>query len=174
MEAFQDVFFEQLIAVKRTGGDWFKLIGIWVLAIVLSLFFIFFAILGAFGVIVAGGVMWGEDQLWLFFTVEYEYAVTNGDLDVAKILGRSNRKFQLSMDLSKADRLEKYKPGMEDHATYKKIVRACDKDAQDAYFLVVTEEAKGTRALIFTPNKRLQQAIVKGLPKFLAISAFKD
>ncbi len=172
MEAFQDVFFEQLIAVKRTGGDWFKLIGIWILAILFSA--VIFFIIPTFGAIAAVALIWCAYKLSMFFTVEYEYAVTNGDLDVAKILGRSNRKFQLSMDLSKADRLEKYKPGMEDHATYKKIVRACDKDAQDAYFLVVTEEAKGTRALIFTPNKRLQQAIVKGLPKFLAISAFKD
>ncbi len=175
MEAFQDVFFEQLVEIRKTPADWLKIIGIWLLAIIVSVAcFLFLGRLGMFVFLLIFGAFWGAFKLSQRFSIEYEYSVTNGTMDVAKIIARSSRKFQLSLDLEKTQRLEKYKPGMEEHGDFKKIVCACNKNDPDAYFLVVSEDAKGTRALIFTPNDRLKKAIAKGLPKFLALTAFKD
>lgn len=174
MELFQqDVFFEQLVPIRKTGGDYAKLFGIWFLAVIVAAACLVF--LGLFfGFILAIGAFYGAYYLARRLTVEYEYTVTNGILDITKIYARSTRKFELSLDLAKAERLEKFTPGRELHGNYKKTVFACDKNAENAYLLVVTEEKKGTRALIFVPDDRLKKVITKGLPKFMAISAFKD
>ncbi len=174
MEAFQDVFFEQLISLRKTGGDWAKVCGIWTLAILLAAAIFLFLPIPLFSLLAIAGIFFGAYKWTQRFSIEYEYSVTNGTMDVTKIYARSSRKYELGLDLSKVERLEKYDPSKEIHGNYKKTVFACDRDDTNAYFMVVTEEAKGSRALIFAPNDRLKKAIAKGLPKFLALSAFKD
>ena len=124
--------------------------------------------------LVACGIIYGAFKLTTLLSIEDEYIVTNGSLDVDKIIARSSRKRELSCELSGVERVEKYNPAAHPVGNFKKTVMACDANDPNAYFLVVSEEGKGSRLLVFAPDERVRGAIVKSLPKFIANSAFKN
>ncbi len=167
-----DTFFEQIVAIKSTAKTWLAVIGIWLLALLISVAALLF--LGTFGVLIGAGVIYGAYKLASRFSVEYEYIVTNTTLDVDKIIARSSRKRELSCEIPAVERLEKYNPASPPVGNYKKFVMACSPDDPNAYFMVVSEEGKGTRLVVFSPDDRIKGAIVKSLPKYIANSAFKD
>ena len=81
---------------------------------------------------------------------------------------------QLSFELSSVVRLEKYNPVARPVGNFKKTVVACNEDDPNAYFMVTSEEGKGTMLLIFSPDERIKSAIVKFVPKHIGNSAFKN
>ena len=95
-------------------------------------------------------------------------------MDIDKIIAKSSRKRQLSFELSAVERLERYHPDAKPVGNFSKTVIACDENDPDAFFMVVSEEKKGTRLLVFAPEERMQQAIVKSLPKYIANHAFES
>ena len=167
-----DTFFEQIVAIKSTAKTWLAVIGIWLLAFIIGVAALLF--LGSFGILIGAGVIFGAYKLASRFSVEYEYIVTNTTLDVDKITARSSRKRELSCELPSVERLEKYNPASPPVGNYKKSIMACNPSDPDAYFIVVSEETKGTRLVVFAPDDRIKGAIVKSLPKYIANSAFKD
>ena len=172
-----DTFFEQIVEIRKTGLDWLKLGGIWALALLLIavLFFLGLNFPGFMSILVLLiiGVVYGAFWLSKRLSVEYEYIVTNGTLDIDKIIARSSRKRELSLELSAVERVEKFNPAAAPVGNFKKQVMACNGDDPGAYFLVVNEEGKGSRLLIFAPDERIKSAAVKSMPKFVANSAFK-
>ena len=170
-----DTFFEQIVAMKKSGKQIAALVGIWIAAvIVLAALVMFLAPLGTFAFLLAVGAIWGAVWLSKRLNVEYEYIVTNGSLDVDKIVARSSRSRVLSCELSAVERFEKFNPSAPPVGNYKKSVYACNADDPNACVLVVSEDGKGTRLLVFSPNERLLKAVLKGLPKFIANSAYRD
>ena len=170
-----DTFFEQIIAVKKTGKEIAALIGIWLAAALLCfLLFMFSGYLGVFFVLLAAGVIYGAFKLSCLLNVEYEYIVTNGTMDIDKIINKSSRKRMLSFELQTVSRLEKYNPSLLNSVNSKDVLIACDADNKDAYLLVSSAEGKGTKYLVFAPDERVRGAIIKFVPKFIANSAFKD
>ncbi|MBR7071942.1 MAG: hypothetical protein IKI29_07285 [Clostridia bacterium] len=169
-----DTFFEQIVAVRKTPKDWAAFIGIWLAALVLcgaSVFLI--GLLSSFAFLLIAGVLYGAFKLSTRLSIEYEYIVTNGTMDIDKIIAKSSRKRQLSFELSAVERLERYHPDAKPVGNFSKTVIACDENDPDAFFMVVSEEKKGTRLLVFAPEERMQQAIVKSLPKYIANHAFE-
>ena len=172
-----DTFFEQIVEIRKTGLDWLKLAGIWLLAgVLLFVFFLlgvnnqgFMSILALLCIGIIYGAFWLSKRL----SVEYEYIVTNGTLDVDKIIARSSRKRELSCELSGVERVEKYNPAAPVVGNFKKQVIACNPTDPEAYFMVINEEGKGSRLLVFAPDERIRGAVVKSMPKFIANSAFK-
>ena len=170
-----DTFFEQIIAVRKTGKSIAALIGLWLAAFVLCfLLFMFSGYLGAFSFLLIAGALYGAFKLSGFFNVEYEYIVTNGPMDIDKIINKSSRKRVLSFELQTVTRIEKYNPALLNSVNSKELLIACDSDDKDAYLMVSSTEGKGTNYLVFAPDERVRGAIVKFEPKFIANSAFKD
>lgn len=168
-----DTFFEQIVALRKTGKDIAAFVGIWLAAVVLCVVLVLFtSILGTIGFLLMAGVLYGAYYLSSRLTVEYEYIVTNGTMDVDKIIAKSSRKRVLSFDLSKVERLERYNPASKPVGNFDKTIIACNENDPDVFFLVVCEERKGTRLLVFSPEERMKQAIVKFLPKYIANHAF--
>lgn len=170
-----DTFFEQIIAVKKTGKEIAALIGIWLAAVLLCfLLFMFSGYLGVFFVLLAAGVIYGAFKLSCLLNVEYEYIVTNGTMDIDKITNKSSRKRVLSLELQTVSRIERYKPALLNSANSKDVIIACNADDAGAYLMVASAEGKGAKYLVFAPDERLRGAIVKFVPVFVANSAFKD
>lgn len=173
-----DTFFEQIVSIRKNGKSWAMFAGIWIAALLLM------GVVGILGLNFPGfmsiallavvGVIYGAFKLSSRLSVEYEYIVTNGSLDIDKIIARSSRKRELSCELSGVERLEKYNPAAHPVGNFKKTVMACDVDDPDAYFMVISEEGKGSRLLVFAPDERVRGAIIKSLPKFIANKAFKN
>lgn len=169
-----DTFFEQIISIKKTAKTYTLIIAIWLFALLLSfLTFLFSGVLGSLFVIVIAGIIYGAYKLTTMLNVEYEYIITNGLMDVDRIINKSNRKRFLSFELSSVTRLEKYNPFSLNNVDSKKILFTTDKADENAYLLVYEKEGKGTQYLVFSPNDKLKSAIVGFLPKYIANSAFK-
>ena len=65
-----DTFFEQIIAVRKTGKSIAALIGLWLAAFVLCfLLFMFSGYLGAFSFLLIAGALYGAFKLSGFFNV---------------------------------------------------------------------------------------------------------
>lgn len=169
-----DTFFEQLVRIKKTFKTTLAFVGIWGAAILLCYTAVLFsAYIGTIFILVIAGLIYGAFKLSGLLNVEYEYIVTNSSLDIDKIVNKSNRQRMMSLELPTASRLEKYNPSLLNNIDSKKMVFACDKDAENAYLLVCEKEGKGAQYLVFAPNEKMQSAIAQSLPKFVALSAFK-
>lgn len=174
-----DTFFEQIVSVKKTAKSWLIIFGIIFAAIIVSfaLLLLGMSFLRGFFMIILlliFGVFYGAWQVIIRQSVEYEYIVTNGSMDVDRIVAQRSRKRVLSFELSAVEQVEKYNPAAPPVGNYSKTVIACSQNAEDAYYMVVSSEAKGTRLLVFAPDDRLKDAIAKSLPRFIANGAFKN
>lgn len=169
-----DTFFEQITAVKKSGKDIAAITGIWLLAFIICfLLVLFMGYFGFFSFLLIAGALFGAFKLSCRFNVEYEYIVTNGTMDIDKIINKSSRKRVLSFELATVSRLEKFNQGLLSSVNSKEIVTACNLNDPEAYLMVSSTEGKGTSYLIFAPDERVRGAIVKFVPKFIANSAFK-
>lgn len=169
-----DTFFEQIIALRKTGKEIAALIGIWLAAALISFFLLFTAFFGVLSFLLAAGVIYGAFKLSCLLNVEYEYIVTNGTMDIDKITNKSSRKRVLSFELQTVSRIEKYNPALLNSANSKDVIITCNTDDAGAYLMVSSAEGKGTKYLVFAPDERVRSAIVKFVPVFVANSAFKD
>ena len=92
-----DTFFEQIISIRKSGKAIAGVIGIWLLAFILSAALLLFPILGSLNLLLIFGILFGAFKLSTLFNVEYEYIITNGTLDIDKITNRSARKRILTL-----------------------------------------------------------------------------
>ncbi len=169
-----DVFFEQIVPIKKTAREIILIIGIWLLAALLIAFLLMTYILGSFSAIICLGLGYGAFWLSTKLNVEFEYIITNGTLDIDKITNKSSRKRILSLELSNVTRLEKFNPAAITNINSKDIVYACSKTEENAYFITADRVGKKNANLVFAPNTKLQSAIEKFAPKFLTHNVFKN
>lgn len=169
-----DTFFEQLVAIKKTAKTWALFLLIWVacLAVIAAAFIFLFGYLGMYVILLAFGALYGAYRLSMLLSVEYEYIITNGSMDIDKITAQSSRKRVASFELSEVQSLEKYNPAGSAAGVEKRIF-ACN-GGEDAYTMRVSKKNGGTIEVVFAPNERMREAALKFLPKFIANTAFKD
>lgn len=169
----QDTFFEQIVTIPKTGKTFAAYLGIWLLALILCMvvMLVLSAFLGSLALLAAFGILFGAYKWSSTLNVEYEYIITNGTMDVDKIINRSSRKRILSFDLAGVSKIEKYNPNAPTNP--KSLVIACNTNDTDAYFMVAEREGKGNVELVFAPDERIQSAVKKFVPKYISNSAFK-
>ena len=167
-----DTFFEQIIAIRKTGKTIAAIMGIWLAALILCFVLYIFPILSTLSLLLIVGILYGAYKLSSMLNVEYEYIITNGTMDVDKIINKSSRKRMLSFELSGVTRLEKYNPSQLNNIDTKKLVFACDRDDPNAYFLVSEKEGKGASYLVFSPDDKIKSGCSKFIPKFIVNSVF--
>ena len=165
-----DVFFEQIIPIRKTGKTIAVFFGIWILAALLAA--VVFYLLGSFSLIFIFGIGYGAYILSSKLNVEYEYIITNGILDIDKIINKSSRKRMISVDLSGVTRLEKFNTNAPINRN--NTVFACDKDDPNAYLVVSEKSGQSAVSFVFSPNDKIKSAVVKFAPKFITNSCFKD
>lgn len=168
-----DTFFEQLITIKKTPKDFALLTLIW-LAVFIIVFLLFTILFSSFSLLLACGIIYGGYWLSSKLNVEFEYIITNGTLDIDKIINKNSRKRILSLELSNVKRLEKASPEFIARTDAKKTVIACNINSDTAYYLSAERNGKNDANLVFAPDKRLQSAIEKFAPKYLTNNLFKD
>lgn len=94
---YNDVFNEQLVKKKMNGTDIIKGVGM-VAAGLVIIFASAFIIPGAM-LFIAAAVIVGEVFFIRRLNLEFEYAFTNGDLDIDTIYNQTKRKNSLSIDV---------------------------------------------------------------------------
>ncbi|MBQ3841485.1 MAG: hypothetical protein II820_02215 [Ruminiclostridium sp.] len=158
-----DRFSEQLVTKQSTGKDMFLRGLLLAAAMLLVAVFVFF--LGGFGlwILVAAfsaAVVWGLVWLIQGTFVEYEYIVTNDDLDIDKIIGKRKRKRLITVSLRSVKELAEYTPDKEISADVSVI--AHDESGIGMYYVISESEKYGDLAVIFNPDKRTLYNMIGG------------
>ena len=112
------------------------------------------------------GAIYGAYYLLTGCYTEYEYTVTNGELDVDKIAGRRKRSHLLTVPVSKFTGFGVYTDQTDDPSDAT-LFLCSDNTGENAYYADFTTEEYGTARLIFTPNEEMVQTIVLFLPAAL-------
>ena len=160
-----DVFIEHLVKRKSTGKYMIFKILIVLAAIILTLVLLTASLLKSlqtfsfFFLIAIAGVIYGAWWLMRSLKVEYEYIVTNGEMDVDKIMGQQKRKRIITVNLRDVEILApvygEHKSEFENQSIPKTIDASVSRDDKSAYFLVIRHSKQGYLRLIFTPDERI-------------------
>lgn len=158
---------EQLVTKTRSSSDIVKIFGITIGTVLLASVFMFIVL--AFGltmmILPSVGVL--ALGIWLLsgVNVEYEYIITNNEMDIDKIIGRRKRKRMITVDISKATEFGTFPAEKEIEADA--TVHATSGVEEDAHYLLVEHSGYGKVKVIFNPNERTREAIVQELPNAL-------
>lgn len=169
MRGFMDTIAEQLIKKQMRGADYAKMVLITIGGLLLSSVFMFFSIFfRLFSLIfISVGIL--ALTIWLLSNsyIEYEYIVTNNEMDVDKIIGKRKRKRMITVDLKNAESFEPYASAQDVRADA--TVHASDGLEKNAHQLIVTHSGYGKVKLIFNPNERIREAIMQEIPNSLRV-----
>lgn len=160
-----DVFKEQLIEVKSNNKTTMKKTGIIILAIILAILGVTFG--GAFiGPLVVVGLIFGASYLIKGMNLEYEYILTNNELDVDKIMNKERRKRCFTVDLKEINVMAHIDDAVRKHEVdraQKTIDISSGEKGPNTYVIVFMNKEELTK-LIFEPNDDIKRAIYKQAP----------
>lgn len=162
-----DNYHECLISRVPTGGDTAKKIGIILLALILSAAAMIFLIsIFPLNIFAVAGIFYGCFYLLGDFSVEYEYIITNDEMDVDKITGKRKRKRLITAPIRKFENFGKIDdaPDLPDGFT---TVLASDGTNSADYFCDFNHERFGNVRIIFTPDEKTIEAIMQNIPQLL-------
>jgi hypothetical protein len=175
----QDVFIEYMVVRRKTLKTVLlkALIALGLITLILALFVLSFS-LGDFAFIVMVLVVIAAYSAYFLFTsmnLEFEYSITNGEMDVDKIIAQRKRRRLASVKIRDVEAFGKYKPDEHADKTYENKIFACDCPRNpDLWYLVArTPQKQGKLFLVFNANEKMLDAIKKFLPKPILHEAFK-
>lgn len=159
-----DIFIEQMVRRKVDSSVILKRVLLWltiglVVLIVLPVTLLFSAL--AFVTLPVGFLgVWGLYRQIKLLHVEYEYILTNSDLDIDCIQGRSKRKRQLSVDCRNFDILAPYKPDYareyESQSIKNKLDFTSGDETAERFFALFSGKDGARTLLVFEPNERIR------------------
>lgn len=160
-----DSYCEQLVVKSRTPGDTARAVITIVISLLIATGFVFLmpwiGFLGLIFAFVSVGL-----GVWLVsgMGIEYEYIITNDEMDIDKIVGKRKRTRMITIDIKRAFDFEPVPCGNKD---FDVVVHASSGLENDAYCLFVEHPNYGKVKIIFNPNKKMREAIVQTLPRQL-------
>lgn len=172
-----DVFIEYMVKRKSTPQTALIRVGI-VLAAILAaaLCFILSGLLGPFsmiGTVVALGALYGGYYLITALNVEFEYAVTNGEMDIDKIVAQRKRTRLATVNCRTVEAFGKYRPDEHAAKQYQTKIFACDSAESDAvWYLAARMKDKGLTLIVFNMNEKMLEAVKPFLPRPVMHKAF--
>lgn len=162
-----DNFCEQLVEKKRTGGDKAKVAVTLGVSILLGAAVIVFAVASGFLLVSVCAIAMIAFGIWLAtgYGVEYEYILTNNEMDIDKIKGKRNRERMITVDISKATAYRTLPDPDEKDADV--VVYATTGSEKNAQYLICEHSDYGVVKLIFNPDAKMREAIEQELPRSL-------
>lgn len=162
-----EVFKEYLIKQKKSPKDMMMQVGLVVGAIVLSV--IAFIVGGDFiGPLVIVGIVFGTGFLFNKFSREYEYILTNNELDIDVVFNRASRKRIITINMKKIDIMASIKDeryGAELNKAGLKVINASENTNEaDTYAIITQSEKYGTCKVLITPNNVILDHLYKQAP----------
>ena len=158
-----DTFCEQLVAKKKTTATKVFVVVLFLSSIIVALFlFVFSSLLGhfsMFGYLAAFGVIFGAYQLTLRQNIEYEYIITNGELDVDKIIARRKRKRILTTKINSWEKFDKFESM--DFKGNTVVDASTEMSSDRNYYAIFDNKELGKTLLVFCPNEKVLANINK-------------
>lgn len=159
---------EQLVEKRRTGGDNAKTALICAGLALAAAACVYFAVYSGIILLVSVAIIPIAAAVWVLrgVSIEYEYIVTNNEMDIDKIIGRRTRKRLITVNLNSAEDFGGYPEKEEVDA--ETTVQATSGLERDAHYLIVNHNDYGKVKVIFNPNEKLREAIAREFPKSLS------
>jgi len=169
MDMRVDIFIEQIVKKKSGAREAMILFG----ASALAVFLMFAVAVINFGLLAftAMGVGYGLWQVFHSQSIEFEYAVTNGDIDIDRITGKRRRKRMVSVAGAKVERFERHKQydryggGLDPRQFDRYVMAAAVADHPDNWCFTYRSKKSGHTLVVFSPDERVLEGFVKGLPR---------
>ena len=172
-----DVFVEYLVKKKNGGKE--LLLQILTVIGALLVFALMMVLGGIFPVVsmvttlLAFGALYGGYLLIISMNVEYEYIVTNGEMDVDKIIAKRKRKRMLTVNARSFEKFGPFKEAEHANDSYSNRVYACTSpDDPGCYYAVLTHQTMGRILLVFTPNDNVLENLKSYIPRQAGGHAF--
>ena len=150
-----DIFIEHIVRKKKDAKS-YAVITLTVIAGVIALYFAPF--LGAFAIFFVVAVGYAVYLVVTAQNVEFEYSITNSELDIDKIIYRRKRKRVLTLEMDKIARMEPFighiPPGM-------KIRKYCGALTGSSLYYAIFDQGKGREVLLFEPTEKMLAAFKK-------------
>ncbi len=171
-----DSFVEQLVKKKKSAGQILAIIGIVIAAVfLLALSILFIGVVGAFAAFVIVGVFYGAWYLLTAQNIEYEYCVTNGDIDIDRIVAQRKRQRIVSVSGKKIESAGRYVPEKWTGRPMDRTVIAAPSDREDnLYYFTYHSKKRGHTLVVFQPDDRVKDSFYEGLPKLVQLDFNKD
>lgn len=169
-----DIFKEYIVEKKKEPIDTLISVGIvfaaFAVTYILMLFMLLnMQLLAGVGLLLIAGCWFLAVKLIRNRNVEYEYILTNHELDIDKIMARSARKRLLTVDFRRIERCASVKdPEFENQAGKKIKNYAGDISGERVYFVDIYEEAEPVR-VVFQPSSAILEAIKQINPRQVSV-----
>lgn len=166
-----DTFVEQIVKKNPDSKDKAKkallIAGMLIIAFLLLIYLIGFF---PFNIALFFGALYGFYYLFTGIDCEYEYIITNGDLDIDKIIAKRKRKRLISLKISTIEDFGKYNADMKplDGAT---IVLAGANSGEGDYYADFRHPSIGNTRLIFTPDEKILNSMKSNFSSLLKIKS---
>lgn len=122
---------------------------------------------GLMGVVLAGLAAYGGYYLITSLLVEYEYILTNNEIDIDKISAQRSRKRLATVDLNVATDFGEADDSLRvgDNET---LIKADANDPeQKNYFIRLNHSTLGDTVLLFSPSEEMLELVKQNLPRKL-------
>ncbi len=166
-----DSFVEQLVKKKKSGAQIAAIVvTITVAVLLLAVCILFLSILGAFAVIAMAAIAYGAWYLLTAQNIEYEYCITNGDIDIDRIVAQRKRKRIVSVGGHKIESAGRYAPEKWAGRQVDRTVVAAPSDKEDnLYYFSYHSKKRGHTLVVFQPNERVKDAFRESLPRLVQL-----
>jgi hypothetical protein len=167
-----EIFIEHLVKKQKTAKTSLQKASLYFAALLLCIVaFLVCANIQAIsflGIFLVAGIIYGTWYLSKSMNLEFEYILTNGTLDVDKIIAQSRRKRLVSIDLSNIEKMapmiEKYKSDYTNQGI-KKFIDAASGDTKTEYFIKFSNDKFGISLLRFNPDDRIIKGAFHAAPR---------
>ncbi len=161
-----DSYSEQLVQKYPTSKDTLKKVLIYVGAGVLAIVFLLLGFMVytfmPICILLVMGIVYGAYYLGKRQYIEYEYLITNGEIDIDKIIGKDKRVRLITVKASSFTAFGELTDDVKDDESLT-VVLASDNIGNADWYADFETEQYGQTRLIFTPN----QAFIESIKPFL-------
>lgn len=167
-----DTFVEQIVRKKKGPLEWSIMVGTALVALGVSAF-IFLKISMIIPMIVL--IVWGAWWLITAQNQEFEYSITNGELDIDCIVAQRRRKRLCSVTCGKVEAYGVYRPETLVNRKFDHTIMAAPSANEEGNFYFIYRSKKyGTTLVVFQPNERVQKAFYAALPRLMQMQVDKE
>lgn len=165
-----DIYTEYMVTKKPNAVDTMKKLGIAFASIfICAALLVVSGYVGLFKPFVILGALASIYFGWRFMNnlnLEFEVIVTNGGMDVDKIIARSDRKRLASVNCANFEELGKYNPEASKAQNCNTVIKACDSEKSDnVYYGIFRHPSKGKTMIVFNANEKVLAAMKPYVPR---------
>ena len=171
-----DTFVEQLVKKKKSAGQILAIVGVVLAAVLLlALSILLIAWVRGFAAFIIVGIFYGAWYLLTAQNIEYEYCVTNGDIDIDRIVAQRKRRRIVSVSGKKIESAGRYVPEKWAGRPMDRTVIAAPSDREDnLYYFTYHSKKRGHTLVVFQPDDRVKDSFYEGLPKLVQLDFNKE